>query len=471
MQSKRNPATRSNAIHGSAKPGRRGTRGVRFLPIRSNRPNPYGVAWAEKVWNAAKGREERRPKSKYFPTERACKKFAAKLRLQKRAGALRTLTRIELEEWMGFKAATEGRPWREIVFGWQSWQRSTTGSVGPSRSVAEVVKDYLASLKSRADSDEVSFDTYRQHKHKANLFASVFGSREVATIKTDEIEAWLSSCNLQSGGTWNNYLKVVSLVFTSAKIRPNPCDDIKRRREGAADGEDRKLPVIDIAKLFYTALTTPRFKVCLRRLALETFAGVRFSSACRLDDADINREDRGIRHRGSTIKTRGRLYVSPYPDVLFEWLAIAPDDSELNYTDKQGKLNRHRRYLALKSELFHVAKIAHPQNGLRHSFPTYHLAKRQDPGKTAYLMCHKNQLKLWNDYKGDATAAEGKAFEALTPARVREWAAQEWKTGIPAANPAPAKDGDTSPEATPPHLGAGGPAGHPPGTSSVPSGG
>lgn len=455
MRSKRDPVTRSNAIQRSTN-----GRGVRLLPFRSGRPNPYGVSWAEKVWNVAKGREERKAKSKYFSTERACKKFAAKLRLQKRAGALRTLTRSELEEWLGFKAATENRPWREIVFGWQSWNRSLGNVTGPSRTVEEVVKTYLAGLKTRADNDEASLDTYRQHKHKAGLLVNAFGQRDVASIRTEDIEGWLVSHNLATGGTWNNYLKVASLVFGSAKVKPNPCDDIKRRREGAADNEDRKLPVIDIAKLFHTALTTPRFKVCLRRLALETFAGVRFSSACRLDDADINREDRGIRHRGSTIKTRGRLYVSPYPDVLFDWLAIAPDDSELNYTDKQGKLNRHRRYLALKSELFHVAKIAHPQNGLRHSFPTYHLAKRQDPGRTAYLMCHKNQLKLWNDYKGDATAAEGELFESLTPKLVQAWAATQW-----------APDGYTLREGALPPTNEGPPSDHPPGTSSVPSDG
>jgi integrase len=467
-QSKRDPGTESDAIQGSNR-----TRGVRFLPVRADRPNPYGVAWSEKIWNAAKHRDERKTKSKYFATEKACKKFAAKLRASKRAGALRTLSRHELEDWLGFKAATEGRPWREIVFGWQAWSRSTTNRVGPSRSINESVETYLTALKTRADNDEVSLDTYRQHKHKARLFSERFGKREVATVRTEDIQSWLEDCKLQSGGTWNNYLKVVSLVFTSAKVRPNPCDDIKRRREGGSE-EDRKLPVLNIAKLFHTAMTTERFRICLRRLALETFAGVRFSSACRLEDSDINAEDRGIRHRGSTIKTRGRLYVSPYPDVLFAWLAVAPDDSELNYTDKKGKVNRHRRYLALKSELFHVARIAHPQNCLRHSFPTYHLAKRQEPGKTAYLMCHKNQLKLWNDYKGDATAAEGEAFESLTPARVRQWAESGATLKIPAATPAtpaPKEGTDIFPAEVPLSSNGGERAGHRPGTSPVHSDG
>lgn len=445
-RSKRNPEDESDAIHGSNT-----ARGIRFLPARLNRPNPYGVAWSEKTWNPAKHRDERKTRSKYFPTEKKCKKFAAELLASKRAGSLRTLSRAELEDWKGFRAATEGRPWREIVFGWQAWQRSAAGHVGPSRTVRECVDSYLVDLKTRADNDDVSLDTYRQHRHKAGLFAQEFGGREVTSIRTEDVQAWLEGRDLATGGTWNNYLKVVSLVFTRAKIRPNPCDDIKRRREGGGE-EDRKLPILDIAKLFHAAMTVERFRICLRRLALETFAGVRFSSACRLEDADINAEDRGIRHRGSTIKTRGRLYVSPYPDVLFAWLAIAPDDSELNYLDKQGKLNRHRRYLALKSELFHVARIAHPQNCLRHSFPTYHLAKRQEPGKTAYLMCHKNQLKLWNDYKGDATAAEGEAFENLTPGRVRAWAESGWAPEGPAANqPAlsPKEGSGISPEAGP----------------------
>lgn len=352
------------------------------------------------------------------------------------------MNRREVSEWTAFRAATEGTPWQDVVAGWRAHLK-TTGLEPCTTTVAEHVKVYLDELTERADRNEVSRGTLSHHRSKLKTFAEDFGSRRISDISTNNIKAWLAAQeeahlrfrgSAMQPGTWNNYRKIVAVFFAHvvvAKLRlDNPVSPISERAEHKDPVNILTVP--QIAHLFHFANTyrdssgaTP-YRIGLRRLALEMFAGVRFSSACRLLPEDINTADRGIRHPSASIKTRRRQYIEGYPDNLWEWLAIAPDDAALCYTDEMGRENRERRYLALKSNLFVVARVPHLHNCMRHSFPTYHLASRTNPGQTAYLLCHRNQQKLWDYYKGNATMAEGKRFEQITP-QTAEALASEWR--------------------------------------------
>ena len=62
-----------------------------------------------------------------------------------------------------------------------------------------------------------------------------------------------------------------------------------------------------------------------------------------------------------------------------------------------------------------LAKVPHPHNALRHSFASHHVAAFKKPGLTAFLLCHGSEKKLWSNYKGNATEAEGKRWWEITP--------------------------------------------------------
>lgn len=439
-RSKHVPQDAADAFHGSDNR----ERGIRKLKPRLGRPKPYGVQWSEREWDEARGREVRRVKNMYFATEaQRDGKFAA-LRKARREGALRSLTRAEADAWRAFKALIGDTPWQQVV---AAWQRSETaaGRGAAAVKIADQVATYVAELQAQAARRELSRGTVSQRKGKLTLFAADFGERLIGDITSADIERWLALHGLNEAGTYNNWLKIVRGFFEDAVRRrlvaENPCARVANRRLRAKPS--RILTVPQLAQLFHTAATLTDasgvrpFFCTLRRLALEAFAGVRFSSANRLTTADINIEDRGICHPAESIKTGRRHYVSGYPDVLWEWLAIAPQEDALT----------ERQYLQLKSRLFDVAHVPHPRNCLRHSFATYHLAVRKNPGETAMLLCHTNQAKLWNTYKGNATAAEGKRWEALTPPAVQTVAAEWTATLRPAGTPAPAP-GDPPPRET-----------------------
>jgi len=83
--------------------------------------------------------------------------------------------------------------------------------------------------------------------------------------------------------------------------------------------------VEDTAKLFATV--HKKLPAVGARLALEAFAGLRFSSAARLVKADVDFAEEGITLPAAKIKTRKRHYIDGLPDNLWKWLRAAPEEA------------------------------------------------------------------------------------------------------------------------------------------------
>ena len=440
-RTKRHRGSLKNANRGSDNANQGPTRGVRILRERVGRPQPYGVQWSERGWDEQTKKEKRRVRTLFFASAADRDRKAQSVRDAKREGSLRTLSRREVDDWAAFQTAIGGTPWHEVVAGWRSHQLAI--GVTPSKTtVAEHAKDFLQRIAQRVAAGTFSAGTECHHKHKLRLFCEVFGHLRPVEVTAEQIAAWLDDQQLAVAATYNNYRKTIGVFFSDCRdarlIGENPIARIKQRAE--VREEVGILTVAQLAQLFHTAHTFAdsdgrrKFAAALWRLSLEAFAGVRFGSACRLRREDVSPADQGIRHPAASIKTRKRHYVDGYPAHLWAWLAVAPAESLTA-----------RQYLELKSELFGVARVPHPHNCLRHSFATYHVAARGDPGKTAYLLIHKDQKKLWNHYKGNATGAEGRLWEELTPQRAEEMG-QPWRDELarrakdphPTSAPAPA---------------------------------
>lgn len=408
------PKKQTNGNQGS-------TRGVQKL-YRPGRPRPFGVLWREKKWDDATKREIVERPSEFFEKERDRDARFNEIIRQRRDGNLVTASRGDIEEFRAFKAAVGDTPWQEVVAGWR-FGLMQAGIAPCPVTVEQAVEKYLAEIKppevpagSERIAGTVSLDTYRQKKHKLTLFSEQFGSLTLDAIDAREVEDWINDFEeVQAEATFNNYRKhvraLLQIYVDKGLLRRNPIDEVKKR--------DDSIDVVgvnephDIAKLFAYALKSEKHRPALGRLALEAFAGLRFSSGCRLAKHEINFADRGVLLPKAKIKTGKktgrRHYIDSLPDNLWAWLAVTPDECwELT----------PRQYLELKSTLFAEAKVPHPRNCLRHNFCTYHLRLHQNPGKTATILCHSGQDELWDHYAGIGTHAKGGEYFAITPESV-----------------------------------------------------
>lgn len=319
----------------------------------------------------------------------------------------------EIDDYLAFRRAVGDANWVDVVAGWRE-NNERTGRATSTLTVAQAVSTYLKNFEARQVRGEVSRDSLRQRKHKLQMFAEEFGDRLLNSITTVEIEGWIDSFGWPSAGTFNAYRKHLLALFSkyTKEVPTNPIDGLSKRNDSV--DEVGILTPKETARLF--AFAKKHYPESLGRMALEAFAGLRFSSACRLEKNDINFVEKGILLPKNKIKTKRRFYLDGLPPNLWEWLAAT--------NDACWAMNENE-WMHLKSQIFRGAKVRHPRNCLRHSFCTYHVVAFKNPGLTATLLCHRNQDKLWDHYYGISNQPTGLAYFSITPANVDELAAAE----------------------------------------------
>lgn len=365
-------------------------RGIRYSyrPDRSNAP--YFLHWRE---------EGKRHAAAYDSTsarEKAAKALAVKRSVH--GTDVLTFDPREWRVWLAFKKVIGDADPLQVAHEWIVERREA--AVLASTTVREASARYL---KAR-EADGIAKATLTHAKMDIGRFALQFGERSLS-ITPDEIRAWLGMLPY-ADVTKRNHYKRVNAFYNWAKLERlcvlNPCDNVK---SPIRDSDDVTVLGVDAVKKLFKTARKLRPQVCAR-LALEAFAGLRFSSAARLVKADINFADKGITLPAAKLKTRKRHYIDGLPGNLWKWLRSAPDEAWA-LTERQ--------YLTLKSEAFRLASVQNPGNVLRHSFCSYHVAMHKDAARTAVILCHASPRTLYQHYKGRAMETDAAKYFFIRP--------------------------------------------------------
>jgi integrase len=134
----------------------------------------------------------------------------------------------------------------------------------------------------------------------------------------------------------------------------------------------------------------------------------------RLKWSDINLERAKVTISDEAAK-KGKRRVNDIPDNAVEWLKLCKPDSIKDGT-KVAPKDCHQRLKRLRNK----AKITYPQNAMRHSFASYHLALNQNSTKTAILLGHPNPALLYSNYNELVTPEMAKLFFDIVPAIVKK---------------------------------------------------
>jgi integrase len=149
-------------------------------------------------------------------------------------------------------------------------------------------------------------------------------------------------------------------------------------------------------------------------VAIGFFTGIRPEELCQLTWNDIHLASKEITVPSTVSKTRTRRFP-PLSDNAISWLGV--------YRQRGGKtegliigLKEDARYAHLRNNRAAAGITRWPQDGMRHSFASFWLAKFKDVNRLREIMGHEgNTRTLWRYYHRGTTEAEAERFWAIMP--------------------------------------------------------
>jgi integrase len=274
-----------------------------------------------------------------------------------------------------------------------------------SCSASELVKELLAAKKA----DGLGERHLRDIRIRLGKFADKFDGQPVATITSKDIDDWLRSLPF-SPLTRNHYRQLVVLAFNFA-VRAgyavtNPAALApKAKVVGKPPGI---LSVTQAARLLEAA--TPDV---LPFLAIGLFAGLRRAEIHRLDWREIDFESGLIEVAAAKSKTAQRRFVTMQPN-LREWLL---PHRKLKGSVTPGEIEFRQAFVHARV----AAGIADwPDNALRHSFASYHLAHFKNAAATALELGHHDSRITFTHYRELVRPKEAERYWSIRPARTEK---------------------------------------------------
>jgi Phage integrase family len=179
-----------------------------------------------------------------------------------------------------------------------------------------------------------------------------------------------------------------------------------------------KIKVIDTAPEVFTPeqlaqLLNAAPAELLPGVTIQALAGLRTAELLRLEWREVDQTRGFITVSAKKAKTAKRRLI-PLASNLAEWLRP--------YADKTGLLwgKGFRSYHVALRNLAAEIGLAHwPNNGLRHSFASYHLAKHQKAPQLALEMGHSTPRMVFDNYREVVAPAEaestGSSAQTLLP--------------------------------------------------------
>ncbi len=283
--------------------------------------------------------------------------------------------------------------WDATTFYIEHLQR-VSGSV----TVAVVFQDF-SQAKERAQLSKAHLDGIRQ---RLGRFVRDFGTAPINSLTVQEIADWLYGLDLGPQSV-NHFRGMLNALFGFALkrglVERNPIAAIDKVKQ--SDGPPEIFTPEDLAKLLGSA----PFEL-LPAIVIQAFAGLRTAEVLKLDWADVDLVRGYVKVASQKSKTAQRRVIPIQPN-LAGWLAPYAASTGPIYGKSVHMYHREQRTLC---EAVGIAN--RPNNGLRHSFASYHLARFEDAAKLMLQMGHTTTREIFQDYR-----------ELVTP----EAAAQYWE--------------------------------------------
>lgn len=263
----------------------------------------------------------------------------------------------------------------------------------------------VSELVTAKERDGASVRHVSDLRSRLNIFAGKFDGQPVATITSAEIDDWLRSLPV-SPVTRNHYRRLIVLAFNFAVQRgyaiQNPAKETAKAKERS--GNIGILTIPQAARLLEAAAPD-----VLPFIALGLFAGLRRAEIHRLDWSELDFESGLIEVKAQKSKTAQRRHVTILPN-LRDWL--------LPLRKHKGNVTPGETFEFRQA--FHQTRMAAsiaewPDNALRHSFASYHMAHFKNAAMTALELGHHNSRITFAHYRELVKPTEAARYWSIAP--------------------------------------------------------
>jgi integrase len=273
-------------------------------------------------------------------------------------------------------------------------------------SATELVNELLEVKEADGASERYLSDL----RSRLTQFSESFDGKAVAEITPLQVDEWLRSLSDKQTGkrlapvTRNNFRRVLIVAFNFAKSRSycvrNPAE------------QSAKAKVIESAVGILTVEQTARLleraaPELLPYVAIGAFAGLRRAELERLEWQEVDLQSNLIEVTASKAKSARRRFVRIQPNLV-RWLQP--------YGQLSGNVTPPNYRELLETARGAAGIEEWPQNALRHSFASYHLARFNDAAALALELGHTNSNLVFQHYRQLVKPKQAEQYWKIAPA-------------------------------------------------------
>lgn len=245
-------------------------------------------------------------------------------------------------------------------------------------------------------------------KDRLNVFAESFGNSKPCEIEHDDIEEWIHDNDDWKPQTKVNYLNKVTHLFKYAIknnwARINPAGAIDK-----PSIDETEVEIFTVGEAKQLLVHSKEFDL-LAYVALGLFAGMRSAEIFRIKWSGLKVDEDSVVISRDIAKKRSRRVI-PMHECLKDWLELL-ERGKGPVVDPKA----FRKRMKSLREKAGVAKWKN--NGLRHSFGSYHLQAFGDDTETSIQLGHIGTDMIHKHYKALVSPKAAKAYWELTPKNV-----------------------------------------------------
>ncbi len=266
-----------------------------------------------------------------------------------------------------------------------------------SKPVSEVVAELLTLKEKKGKRERYQRDV----SMKLGRFCQTFGERMIAELDAPEIEHWLDSLNV-GAVSWNNERRYLNLLWNFAISKSWATANVIAKID-CVDVEETSPEILTIQQT--RALLNAADDAMLAYYAIALFGGVRDAEIKRLDWRSVNLLTGYVTIESDVSKTKRKRLVPITPNMKAWLLPVAKSHGPVAPENVDE----------LKKQTFKRAGITEwPQDGTRHSFGTYEMARTKDIGHVSEVMGNSPGV-VKKHYQKAVPFEQGDEFFAIFP--------------------------------------------------------